>query len=135
VARESGIEKMCINKFVKRNILCHTSRSGLAFLYPVARHGTLIVREDINIYLHDSQLEQILTLADLSKEPVTKCDQSEDFFLKDCKSFAAIFVRQRKDKKVFSRILTMMKWSSHVQILYQILSVVVQSTYNLKSIP
>ena len=43
-------------------------------------HGKLIVQKTINIYLHeDSQLEQIITLADLSKEPVTKCDQYEDF--------------------------------------------------------
>ena len=43
-------------------------------------------------YLHDNQLEQILTLADLTKEPVTKY------------------------------ILTMMKWYSDVQIIYQQLS-------------
>ena len=30
-------------------------------------------------YLYDSQLEQILTFADLSKEPVMKCEQSKDF--------------------------------------------------------
>jgi hypothetical protein len=40
-------------------------------------HGKLNVRK--TIYLYDSQLEKNLTFADLSKEPVTKCDQSKDF--------------------------------------------------------
>ena len=50
-------------------------------------------------------VEQMLTLADFTKESVTKL------------------------------ILRMMKWYSDVQIIYQTLLAIVQSTYNSKSIP
>ena len=64
-----------------------TALTGLSVTYVLIRVSVLVSHsyawkiecQGNNKYLHDSNLEQILTLADLSKEPVMKCDQSKDF--------------------------------------------------------
>jgi len=64
-----------------------TALTGLSVTYVLIRVSVLVSHsyawkiecQGNHNYLYDSQPEQILTFADLSKEPVMKCDQSEDF--------------------------------------------------------
>jgi len=64
-----------------------TALTGLSVTYVLIRVSVLVSHsyawkiecQGNHKYLYDSQLEQMLTFADLSKEPVMKCDQSKDF--------------------------------------------------------